>query len=409
MTSVVDTSVKHFRNDMVNAPVLSGTAGALIALLDAVLVNGFDLKTASSLTVAGGVATLAFSGAHSAMVDSVIVVSGAAPAALNGEQKVTAIAGGVVRFATAVADQSAAGTIAFKLAPLGWSKIFGAGNFAAYKSNDVAATGMVLRVDDTGTTSARVVGYESMSDINNGIGPFPTPVQSAGGAYWMKSSVANGTRVGWTLIGDSRFFALHASIYMGNATPTYDSYLIGITSAFGDAVSLRPGGDPYCCELTGKLAVETTNNPSNGSVDSGAVPYNWFPRSYTTFGGSTASYSYPYVGTRGGGASGMDSSAAGGSLGAAPNPIDGSLRLSKRFFTAVGNSNVAPRADVPGLYTIPQFSILDILTHRKPEAGVGPLLGRNLLPLVVSSGSLATLPDASNSGAVLWDITGPWR
>lgn len=410
MTSVVDTAVKNFRNDMLNATILNGAngGGALVGVLDACLVYGFDVKAASSLTVAGGVATLAFPGGHSAMVDSVILVSGATPAALNGEQKVTAIGPGVVKFATAVADQAATGTISFKMAPLGWLKVFGSGNIAVYKSGDPASTGMYLRVDDTGGVSARVVGYESMTDVNTGVGPFPTPAQVPGGAHWMKSSVVSATRVGWTLAGDSRYFMLHTSIYMGNSTPTYDNYVIGTTYAFGDVIPVRASGGPFDCVLAGKAASETTNNPAYGSIDNGAVPYNWFPRSYTAVGGAVASHSFPYVGTRTSLASGMDSNATAGSLGAFPG-IDGSLRLSKRFLTVSGTANPAPRADVPGLYTIPQFAVLEALAHRTPIAGVGPLVGRNLLPLVVSSNGLVSPPDSINAGVALWDITGPWR
>ena len=116
MTSPVDTSVKHFHSDMLNAPVLSGTAGSLISVLDACLVNGFDLKSATGLVVAGGVATLSFSGTHSATVGSVILVAGSSITALNGEQKVTEVASGVVRFATDEADATASGTITFKMA-----------------------------------------------------------------------------------------------------------------------------------------------------------------------------------------------------------------------------------------------------------------------------------------------------
>ena len=50
-------SVKWFTSDMRGAPVVSGTAGTLIAMLDACLVTGFGVVTATSVTVSGGVAT----------------------------------------------------------------------------------------------------------------------------------------------------------------------------------------------------------------------------------------------------------------------------------------------------------------------------------------------------------------
>ena len=104
MTSLVDTSVKFFSSTQAGAPVLNGTAGALKALLDACLVDGFGLKSVVSLVVASGVATITVTGGHGFLPDGVMLVAGAATAALNGEQKVTAIGTNTASFATAVAD-----------------------------------------------------------------------------------------------------------------------------------------------------------------------------------------------------------------------------------------------------------------------------------------------------------------
>ena len=58
MASPVDTSAKFFNENLPDAPVLNGVAGSLIGLLTACLVTGFGLRTAVSLVVSGGVATL---------------------------------------------------------------------------------------------------------------------------------------------------------------------------------------------------------------------------------------------------------------------------------------------------------------------------------------------------------------
>ena len=62
MVSPVDTSVKWARSTMPGAPVLTRAAGSLIGLLDALLVNGWGQQTATSVVVAGGVATATGSG-----------------------------------------------------------------------------------------------------------------------------------------------------------------------------------------------------------------------------------------------------------------------------------------------------------------------------------------------------------
>ena len=87
MASIVDTSVKHFYSAMAGAPAVSGTEGSLIATLDACLISGFGAKAVDSATVAGGVCRLNFaSGVSAAKQEAVILVTGASPAALNGEQ-----------------------------------------------------------------------------------------------------------------------------------------------------------------------------------------------------------------------------------------------------------------------------------------------------------------------------------
>ena len=51
MASPVDTSVKHFYSAMAGSPGLSGTAGSLIAVLDACLISGFGAKAVDSAVI----------------------------------------------------------------------------------------------------------------------------------------------------------------------------------------------------------------------------------------------------------------------------------------------------------------------------------------------------------------------
>ena len=229
MASVVDTSVKNFNSTMSGAPALSGTVGTLVALLDALLVNGFDVKTATGLTVSGGVASMAFTGSHSAQLDTVISIAGITGtyASLNGEQKVTAVAAGVVRFATTLPDGAASGTITFKMAPAGFEKPFAKPNVGVYRSLDPASTRMLLRVDDTGAQVARVVGYEAMSDVDTGVGVFPTAAQIAGGGYWSKSTQASAAAVGWNLVADGRTFYLSIRAGMAESV-NYQIQTVGL-------------------------------------------------------------------------------------------------------------------------------------------------------------------------------------
>ena len=80
--------VHYINNAMRGAPVLSGTRGSLIALLEAFLVTGFGQVTANSVTVAGGVATASLQPGEGFALHANVLVAGATPAALNGVARV---------------------------------------------------------------------------------------------------------------------------------------------------------------------------------------------------------------------------------------------------------------------------------------------------------------------------------
>ncbi|MGF6348976.1 hypothetical protein [Variovorax sp. W2I14] len=408
MTSVVDTSVKYFSSQMSGAPVLSGTAGSIIALLDACLKDGFDIKTLASLTVAGGVATATYTGSHSAVVESVVQIAGVTGEldVLNGEQKITAKPGaGSVRFATSAPDGTAAGTVTMKMAPLGWLKPFSGPNLGAYKSGDPASTGMFLRVDDTNAATTRVVGYESMTDISSGVGAFPRNEVVVNGGAWGKSPVANSNPVGWVLIGDGRMFYLHISAYMGSAVGTYDRYTVGAVRGFGDMIALKPSGDAFACALSAFFndpAPQWLSYPQYSTFDNASQSV-YTARNHSGLGTAYAMASYPYTGQPST-VSGMD-----GTFGAFPSRIDGKLRLSPRYLRSFDTLQPEPRCEVPGLLTIPQNFVYGQISHRDIVPATGEYAGRKLLALTVGNGYSSDPTTSNNTGVTLIDITGPWR
>jgi hypothetical protein len=400
MTSVVDTSVKPFTSAMSGAPVVSGVAGAGVAWLDAVLVTGFDTKTLTSLVVAGGIATASFTGLHSAFVDSVVSIAGSSIAALNGEQKITAAGAGLVKFATAAADGAASGTITMKMAPAGWTKVFSGTNKAVYKSSDPASSAMFLRVDDTAAQVMRVVGYEAMSDVDTGTGPFPTGAQMSGGGYWAKSTAASSTGVAWHLVADSRtiYHAIQAGIVASANNQTAP------VRGFGDAVPLRPSGDAYSAILS-----YSTNSTPAASVD-GCLGNNAFvqiasPRAYTGLGSGVLQVSQVW----GGGGFVTNYSGMTDVHGPFPNPIDGSLYLSKKMLVQIGSTN--PRAELPGFYSLMQSGAWGTFKAGDKTPGSGALAGRTLMAMscVGSSSGMTSAASVTNTGVVMIDITGPWR
>lgn len=405
MTSPVDTSVKFFNSAMVNAPVLSGSAGALVALLDACLKDGFDTKTLTSMTVSGGVATAAFSGAHSSVAESVVLIAGVSGgpsgfANLNGEQKITGRPSGTTAtFATALPDGTYTGTMSIKMAGGGWTTPFTGTNKRVYQGGDPAALGHSLRVDDTGAQTARALAYVNMSDIDTGTGMAPTGVQFSGGVYWRKSDAASAAARPWSLYCDGRAFYL--------AVTSSEFYLATASMfGFGDFNSDK-SGDAYACLIAG--SVLSSPSPSSTS-ERGCLGYGNADQPSDSLEGIFGMRSDTGVGSsvqlRKVGAMNMGAAYSGesaytglGSTGIGfPNRSDGTLRVGE--IELIEGATI--RGRVAGLLHTPQV-IGAALGQGDLIPGSGVFAGKKLMAQMV--GPSAT----SSSGRVFVDVSGPWR
>lgn len=403
---MADTSVKYFDSTMLGAPTLSGTAGSMIGILDACLINGFGQVTLDSLVVAGGIATATRAAGHPMVKDGVAFIANASVGVLNGEQKVTNVTTTTFQFATTAADGAASGAITAKVAPAKWTKLFTGTNLAAYKSSDPASTGCVLRVDDASTQTTRVLGFETMSDINTGTGQFPASVQQINGNFWDKSSAANATANQWVLIADGRFFYFARAIRSG-ATPT--TFNENQMSAFGDFLPTK-SGDAYACIISGdsssQAAASITSTANYWSAAAGPAPGLYSPRSYTTLGFSMPmGKAFPTInGLTPGTGVGSASGAAGNGT-PFPNPTDGGVYVVQHYvFEAIAGSTAnVHRGISPGFYCTPQAVPLNFYTTRDSLTGVAGLLGKTLKVIGCASGGGAL------GGFCFVDVTGPWR
>lgn len=392
------TKTKLITSTMAGAPVLSGTAGSLIAVLEAALVNGFGAVTVTGITVSGGIATAAVSAGHSFTVGSVALVAGAAPSTLNGEKRILSTAANSFTFdATGISDQTAAGSISAKVAAAGWQRVFSGTNITCLKPTAPEATGCVLRIDDTGTTNARVRAYEAMTDANTGIGLTPLDSQVSGGLYWPKSPTADATSKPWTLIADDRAFYLCVA-------PAGQPHNFTIVFA-GDIASLK-SGDAYGYLLTGN----SSNLTSLQEVPEGCVGFSqqgnntsaaYLVRSHLGLGGSvlatrTGAHHTAY------GAS-MYTKVYAGASGYAngvsfPNgPNNGLLTCPLEVYEG------GLRGRLPGLLH-PLQGLGTVFAHGAFMDGTNDLAGRKLMAV------LPGWPGASSrtGGTVFFDITGPW-
>jgi hypothetical protein len=130
----------------------------------------------------------------------------------------------------------------------GWAIAFTGTNLRAYR----AATGLrhYLALDDTGTTYGRMIGYEAMTAVSTGTGPFPTTAQLSGGNYWPKGA-ANSTARPWKMIADGKRFYFQV---LANAGSDY----YGLCT-FGEFKSFY-GADSYATmQCGGGSGVEYAN------------------------------------------------------------------------------------------------------------------------------------------------------
>lgn len=146
---MANTDIKWFSFNNTNAPQLSNTWGCMIDLLDACLVTGFGSQTVSSLIVKNGVATATFGTSHNLKQFQVIEISGATNAILNNEFKILGLTANTIEFLVDLPDQTAAGVISCKLAPLGWTKEFTGTQKAVYQAGDKIANPFFLRIDNS--------------------------------------------------------------------------------------------------------------------------------------------------------------------------------------------------------------------------------------------------------------------
>lgn len=384
--------VKYMHSGMTGAPSIAGVAGNMIALLDACLINGWGSNTVDSVVVASGIATVTRSAGHPFEIDSVAEISGATPSGLNGQKKVLSVTGTTYTFdATGISNGTATGTISHKMAALGFTKQYSGTNLAAYKSANVAATACLLRVDDTGTTSARVVAYETMSDVNTGTGPFPTSAQMSGGLYWPKSNAADATTRPWVLFGDDRAFYLYVGYFTASGTTS-------MTMGFGDFISKKTP-DAYGAFVNGATTTPSnvSRNEDEFNIHSSASTANGFfcPRAYTGIGSSISvtRAASPAIGS---------SAAASGNFSsglAYPNAADSGLYITPMYVGEQTSGNIL-RGVVPGLY----FAAMTGLTtggigHRDRITGVTSLSGK----------ALRAINNNAAAGIGFVDCTGPWR
>ena len=422
----MSNKVKWMHNGFAGAPVLTNNWGSLTALLDACLVNGFNLKMVTALSRTDDTATATIGSGHGFMVDQVVLVEGCDQPSYNGEFTITAITSTTVSFRVPGEPASPATTqtgITLKIAPLGFETVFTGTNKRVYRSPNPLSNRHYLRVDDSlpeGYTTtwakfARVTITEGMADIDTFVGaqaPFtpgaPTRNEVPTGSgttmyvgwfkwYYARQSYAetsgdngNWSR-SWVLIGDDRgFFLINSSGYQGDWR---------VLHAFTDFDSYKPG-DNFASYLISSERYQQAN------YTGGSYPYQ---DAYSAYAQDTTGKicMRDYTGIGGNCRLGMLSLNDGnnqnisGRSGAIPFPNgpDYGLILHPIYLRETSGGHL--RGTLPGMFWVHQNQPYGHLTMIDNVIGYED---RKFLYVTVSSYS-----SEANSCGFCFDITGPWR
>ena len=324
-----------FHSDMVGSPTNTNAAGSTLAIIRAVLSTGFNLLTPQSATVASGVMTLTYSAPHG-YEDKVLLRLDGAPGG-SVVRRVTASAGSssLTIPAPGFADGAVSGSLSTRVAPAGWEEVFTDTGVGVFRSTVIGpgSTRFYYRVNDaaSGHSTAEFRGFESMSDVNTGIGLFPTAAQDGGqGISFYRSDLS--TPRPWCAIADGR------TLYLILA---YFNSAIGTGRAFGDMTPYA-SSDAFCAFTIGGSDVYTY------LADSSKLHY--VPRIAAGTGSAQ-------TGTR------RALFSPSGTTHSYPSPIDGGLVLSRPILVS---ESVAIRGEMRGMMTcsanpIPSGSMFTIM------------------------------------------------
>lgn len=279
-------NVKIYRSSDYGAPQLYGNAGYLIGVFDACLVNGYGTQNILTMTHSNGIVTAATAVAHNLQPHSRQTIAGANEAGYNGEFVITIIdAYSFYYTASGISVSPATGTITTKSAGAGWTKPYSGTNLAVYRQG--AGAQHYFRIDDTTTYTSRLVGYETMSAISTGTGPFPTAAQVSGGLYIQKSNVADATSAReWIIVADDK------TMYFWVRFTTGSDYSAFSMHGFGEFTSFKDG-DQYNTFVSANTGASSYQymyfmylNSYAGAVVNSSLFAFYAPRSYTQIGSS---------------------------------------------------------------------------------------------------------------------------
>ncbi len=402
-------TVTVYRSTDAGAPPLDGTAGSFVDVLDWCLVSGAptpagwtieftsgDLRSyrQGSLTVTAVVTglggTWTVSGNHEESFYEGLRIH------IEGDT-----GGGDGVYTTVSATNNGANTdiVVSQTIPGG-----SAADGVLFSNNS-----LYFGVDDSGTTLARIRGFETMTaagvSVASGTGPFPTDAQTSGGSYISKSQNATSDPRAWTVIADDRAFYIWINRFANYGDINYSGGPIGSAqfgaNFFGDIyqpVELVTIPDDYAT-----LIMTEANGSGSGSrigensINTGAALLGHFlARSYTQAGTSQATDKNAWNFF-------AQDTWLGGGAGYAmfPNLTNGKIPFMRVYCLDGGGTNIM-RGLIPGMWSGAQHRFIEqqgVQLSFTPSNPVvfGPLDGKTLESFVDSVSESQFFVEVSNT------------
>ncbi|MBQ0919077.1 hypothetical protein KBW71_11575 [Hydrogenophaga aromaticivorans] len=266
----------YWHSGMAGAPQCADANRNAGNILAACLVNGFNTQAVSSASAVGGVLTLNYASDPGFEALSTVNVAGASVAEANGNLRVLSVGSNQVLLdAPGVPDGAVGGTIITKYAAAGWTEPFAA-NTQTRVFRMPGGSQRYFRVYHAVGGYALVRGYENMTALSTGTGPFPTTAQQAGNGPALLYEQAHSTDFGWWCL------ATDSGVYMQTF---YTTLGYGLGWAYlGDPVQVVKAADVYAavaCARSGAIPYIARSHSGTGGAQPVTIPNFYTAQSMT--------------------------------------------------------------------------------------------------------------------------------
>jgi len=229
--------IKFYHSNQAGAPQIFAQAESIIGVLDAVLINGFNINAIDSLTRSGSVATATINSGHLYTEGDILNISGADQSEYNGDFEIFNIHADSFSFLVSdTAVTPATGSIISKISPAGWSEYLYETNKKIYKYPGGHQYFLIVDENTSSELSNKYSGNEEFVTSKFYVTDSVTDIDNFGSVtkkvYVRKAFYAGNGPSNWFVVASSR--GLFIGIGWNASNTDYD------ISYFGEFNSLVP-------------------------------------------------------------------------------------------------------------------------------------------------------------------------